>query len=229
MEVLIDSLIEGAERAKGTVVIIDVFRAFTTEAIAFSRGAEKIILTRDPDAALELRKQGVVDLCMGEVNGIRPRGFDFGNSPFALSTADVKGKVISHSTMAGTVGVNSARNADQVYVGSLVLAESTAKAILSDRPDVVTIVAMGDGGLDRADEDEQCALYLRNLLEGRRPDRSAVKDLVLAGGQAPKYDDPEQPHFHPEDRAMALDIDSCPFAVRVAEVEGMLVARPVVV
>ena len=59
MEIRIESLIEGARRAKGTVVVIDVFRAFTTAAVAFARGVEKIILTAEPDEALALRKRGL--------------------------------------------------------------------------------------------------------------------------------------------------------------------------
>ncbi len=39
MEIRIESLIEGAARASGTVAIIDVFRAFTTAAVAFANGA----------------------------------------------------------------------------------------------------------------------------------------------------------------------------------------------
>ena len=39
MEISIHSLLEGATRATGTVAIIDVFRAFTTAAIAFAKVA----------------------------------------------------------------------------------------------------------------------------------------------------------------------------------------------
>ena len=226
MQIILDSLVEGAQRARGTVVIIDVFRAFTTEAIAFSRGAEKIVLVPKPSDALGLRDQRLVDLCVGEVNGMTPEGFDHNNSPYEMSTADVKGKVIAHSTMAGTVGVNTAMNADEIYVGSLVIAKATVEEILRDEPDLVTIVAMGDGGRVRTDEDEQCALYMRNLLQGRQPDRDAVRALVMACDQAVKYDDPAQPHFRPEDRRAALEIDSVPFAIRVSHEEGMLVSRP---
>jgi 2-phosphosulfolactate phosphatase len=84
---------------------------------------------------------------------------------------------------------------------------------------------MGDDGLERTDEDEQCALYMRNLLQGGAPDRAAVRSLVLSGGQSRKYDDPSQPHFHEEDREIALQIDSVPFAIPVRREEGLLVAR----
>ena len=38
MEISIHSLLEGASRANGTVAVIDVFRAFTTAAVALANG-----------------------------------------------------------------------------------------------------------------------------------------------------------------------------------------------
>jgi len=99
------------------------------------------------------------------------------------------------------------------------------RAILANAPPLVTIVAMGNAARWRSDEDEQCALYLRNLLQGRRPDPAAVQRLILVGEEAQKYDDPSQPHFHPRDREMALHIDRYPFAIRVQREDGLLVAR----
>ena len=225
MDIRIGSLYRGAVEARGTVVIIDVFRAFTTAAVAFSNGAEKIILVAEVEEALSLRAQGAGDVCMGEVDGIRPEGFDYGNSPYELSQVDVAGKTLIQSTRAGTVGMSAAVNASRIYAGSLVIAEATTQAILRDAPDLVTIVAMGAEARVHADEDEQCALYMRNLLQGRTPDHAAVRALVLAGAEAQKYADPQQPQFHPEDRDMALEIDSVPFAIGVEREDGLLVAR----
>ena len=139
MEIVLSSLLNGAKEAQGTVVIIDVYRAFTTAAIAFSKGAEKIILVSEIEEALELKRNGIGSICMGEVGGMRPEGFDFGNSPFELSNADVVGKTIIQSTRAGTVGVNAALKAEKIYACSLVIAESTAKALIEDSPELVTI------------------------------------------------------------------------------------------
>ena len=58
MEIRIESLIEGARRADGTVVVIDVFRAYTTASVAFSKGVERIVLVAEPDEALGLRGDG---------------------------------------------------------------------------------------------------------------------------------------------------------------------------
>jgi 2-phosphosulfolactate phosphatase len=226
MEIRVASLLEGAQSAEGVVVIVDVFRAFTTESIAFSRGAEKIVLVAEVAEALALRDKGVGQYCVGEVGGMRPEGFDFNNSPSQMAEADLAGKTLIHSTRAGTVGMSAVKSFTRLYGGSLVGAKATTQAILRDSPELVTIVAMGAEAKVRADEDEQCALYLRNLLQGREPDTKAVRDLVLAGSEAQKYGDPARPHFPLSDRDTALRINSIPFAIRVQREDGLLVARP---
>jgi 2-phosphosulfolactate phosphatase len=162
---------------------------------------------------------------VGEVNGIKPKGFDFGNSPHELMQADLRGKVVILSTRAGTVGVAAAGGATEIYAGSFVVADATGRAIRRAAPAEVTIVAMGWNAAVRTDEDEQCALYLRNLLQGRRPDRQAVRSLVLASGEVAKFHDPDQPQFHPGDLEIALEIDKYDFAVRVFREGEFLVAR----
>jgi 2-phosphosulfolactate phosphatase len=224
MEIRLASLLQGAREAAGTTIIIDVFRAFTSAAVAFDRGAAQIILVAEVEEALALRRQGVGALCMGEVDGSKPAGFDFGNSPYELSQADLAGKTLIQSTRAGTVGVTAATAAERLFLGSFVIAAATARAVLQSAPPLVTIVAMGHAARQRTDEDEQCALYLRNLLQGRRPDPEAVRQLVLAGQEAQKYDDPTQPQFHPQDRVLALSIDRYPFALQVRREDGLLVA-----
>jgi len=225
MEIRIESLLEGAGRAQGTVVIVDVFRAFTTAAVALARGAQRIIMVPGIEEALRLRDQGVGAVCVGEVNGIKPEGFDFGNSPHEMMQVSFEGMVVIQSTRAGTTGVAAATQAQAVYVGAFVVAAATAEALRREDPPQVTIVAMGWNARVRTDEDELCALYLRNLLQGRRPDPEAVRKLVLAGGEAAKFGDPQQPHFHREDLEIALEIDKYNFAIRVVKEDGFWVAR----
>ena len=225
MEIRIESLLEGARRARGTVVIVDVFRAFTTAAVALARGAARIVIVPEPQEALRRRAEGVGQICVGEVGGVRPEGFDFGNSPHEMMEAQVEGKAVIQSTRAGTVGVAAATQAKGIYAGSFVVARATAEAIRRDDPARVTIVAMGANAAVRTDEDEQCALYLRNLLQGRRPDPQAVRTLVRAGREVAKFHDPNQPHFHPQDCEIALEIDRYGFAIRIGQEGGHLVAR----
>ena len=74
---------------------------------------------------------------------------------------------------------------------------------------------MGDNGLKRTDEDELCAIHLRNRLEGRPGDPDATRRLIRAGGEVGRFHDPARPYLHPEDVDIALDIDRYDFAVRV--------------
>lgn len=225
MNIRIDSLIAGAERAVGITVIIDVFRAFTTAAVAFAKGATKIIMVRDVEEALRLRSAGVGELCMGEVGGVAPPGFDLGNSPFEVSKADLEGRTIIQRTSAGTQGIVAARQATRLYAGSLLTASATARAILRQAPADVSLVAMGLDGVKRSDEDELCAIHLRNLLQGRPGSLSGTRDVILAGPQIPAFHDPAKPHLHPADLDIALEMDRYDFAVLITREDGRLIAR----
>ena len=108
MEIRLASLTSGAEAAVGTTVIIDVFRAFTTAAVALSRGAQRIVMVDSLDNALALRSSGVGDYCIGERDSTKPPGFDFGNSPAELERAEVAGKTLIQTTSNGTAGINAA-------------------------------------------------------------------------------------------------------------------------
>ena len=103
---------------------------------------------------------------------------------------------------------------------------TTARAILRGGPELVSIVAMGWEGRTRTDEDELCALYLKNLLQGRRPEQDAVRALVRVGEHSQKFGDPSRAHYHPRDIEIALEIDSVAIAIRVHRSGGLLLARP---
>lgn len=225
MKIVVDSLLEGAERARGAVVIIDVFRAFTTAAVMLANGAARIIMVGSVEEAVGLRASGIGQVCVGEVDRLAPEAFDFGNSPYAVSGVDFTGKTIIQRTSAGTQGIVTARHAGTMFAGALVTARATADVLRGAGADLVTLVAMGKNGVGRTDEDELCALHLRNLLEGRSGDREAVRQVILAGGEAPRFLDPAGRDSHPGDLEIALDVDRHDFAVAVAIEDGRPVAR----
>jgi 2-phosphosulfolactate phosphatase len=224
MDISIHSLLEGATQATGVVAVIDVFRAFTTAAVALANGATRIIMVSSVEEALALRDAGIGQICMGEVRGRAPEQFDFGNSPFEIGGVDFSSKTIIQRTSAGTQGVvAAATRADRLYAASLVTADATVRAMLAGKPEQISIVAMGGEGLKRTDEDEVCAIHLRNRLEGRLGDREAIRRLILAGGEVARFHDVARQHLHPEDVDIAIDVDRFNFAIRV-EIEG---GRPV--
>jgi 2-phosphosulfolactate phosphatase len=224
MDIVIGSLIDGARQATGAVAVIDVFRAFTTAAVAFANGASRIIMVRSVEEALALRENGMAQVCMGEVGGRAPPGFDFGNSPFEISGVNFTDRVIAQRTGAGTQGIGAASHAECLYAASLVIAQATARALRAHGTDRITLVAMGNNGRIRTDEDELRALHLRNLLEGRPGNAQAVRGMILAGGDIARFHDPRDPH-HPRDLDIALDIDRYDFAIRGVVEDGRPVAR----
>ena len=50
------SLLTGTREAEGVAVVIDVLRAFTSAAVMFYLGADKIILLAEPEEALSLKR-----------------------------------------------------------------------------------------------------------------------------------------------------------------------------
>jgi 2-phosphosulfolactate phosphatase len=225
LEVRIGSLLEGATQARGAVAIIDVFRAFTTAAVVLANGASRITMVGSVEEALALRDSGGGDVCMGEVGGRMPAGFDFGNSPFEVSGVDFRGRSIIQRTSAGTQGIVAATGAERLYASALVTARATARALRSGGAGGITLVAMGNNATERADEDELCALHLRNLLEGRSGNAAAVRGVILAGADVARFGDPSRPDSHPGDLEIALEIDRYDFAIRVRLEDGRPVAR----
>jgi 2-phosphosulfolactate phosphatase len=225
MKIELKSLTEGAETARGIVVIIDVFRAFTAAAVALDRGAQSILMVDTVEEALARVKAGHADLAIGEREGRKPPGCDFGNSPAELTSADLAGKRLVQSTTNGTAGLHAARNAEALFAGSFVTADATVKALLRTKPETVSLVAMGRGGKVRADEDEICALYLRSRLEGRDPDAEAVQRLLSTMVPPVAQQLLASGDYDLRDREIALQINSLPFAIAVSSEEGALVAR----
>ena len=57
MKIEILEFAEGARKARGVAVIIDVFRAFSVACYAFDSGAVRLIATGDVEEAFKLKKQ----------------------------------------------------------------------------------------------------------------------------------------------------------------------------
>lgn len=221
LPVTLVSLVDGAATIEGgTALVIDVFRAFTTAAVAFDRGAKKIIMVDSLEQALALRDRGVGSICMGERGGLRPDGFDFGNSPVDLLPHRFDGQVLIQTTTNGTRGLHAARRADVIYATSFAIADATVQtATKAGRP--VTIASMGDHNQVRKEEDELCAFYLRARLQGRAPDFKAVRAACLTMGK--KVDGIRMTD---DEVDFCLTANRYGFAIRVTEEDGVMVGRP---
>lgn len=86
----------------GTVVVVDVIRAFSTAAYAFSAGARYVYLVAGVDDALAFKAAHPTSVAMGEDHGRMPAGFDLPNSPVLAAAADLDGRLVVQRTSAGT-------------------------------------------------------------------------------------------------------------------------------
>jgi 2-phosphosulfolactate phosphatase len=225
MEIRRLSLLDGARRAAGTAVIIDVFRAFTTAAFVVANGAETILPVGGVEEALMLRRNHPGWLIMGEVHGHKVPGFDYGNSPDEVSGIDFRGKTVIQRTSSGVQGILAASDADEIILGSFVLAEATVEYIKRRNPNVVSIVAMGWEGDYEAIEDELCAEYLEARLRGEHPDFSDMARRIREDPQGAKFFDRSQTTFREGDFHAAMSLDKFTFALKVDRTPPMCIGK----
>lgn len=219
------SLISGSKKARGLAIIIDVFRAFTTAAYVLANGAERIIPVGGLEEAFKLKRANPHWILMGERRGRRVEGFDYGNSPFEISRVDFTGKTVIQTTEAGTQGIVNARNADEIILGSFVVAGAVVSHINAAEPEVVTLVAMGSRGVEPSPEDELCAAYIEEALLGRTPNFEEMKRRIRESPSGAKFFDPEQPQYKPEDFQMALELDRFNFIMRTVKDDCLSIVK----
>jgi len=203
----------GAKQAKGLVVIIDVFRAFSVACYAVDNGVEDYIAVGEIELARKLaaERNGVL---VGERDAIKIEGFDFGNSPTEIENVDFSGRTLIHTTSAGTQGLVAAREADEVITGSFVNARAIVEYIRSREPELVTVVAMGTGGEIRAQEDMMCAMYLKNELEDYPNSFDTLKKFLAGVDSAEKFFDESKDYAPERDFDLCLTLDRFDFVLQ---------------
>lgn len=214
--------LETCHEATGIVIVIDVLRAFSTAAYAFSRGAKEILLVSTVEEALALRSQVPNSKVMGEVGGLPPEGFDFGNSPAQIREQDLTGLTLIQRTGAGTQGAVRSKKADILVAASFVVAGSTVEYISRLEPAEVTFVITG---IHNNDEDLACAEYLEALLKGQRPDTKPFVQRVYDSRDALQHLDPAQPAFPLSDLDYCTRIDHFDFIMPISREDGKLIMR----
>lgn len=219
--------LETCYEATGVVVVIDVLRAFTNAAFAFSRGAKEIYPVSTVEEAIQIKAEIPNSLVCGEVRGLQPEGFDFGNSPTQTSILDLSEKVIIQRTSAGTQGITRSVNANIMLAASFVVASATVSHVRKLEPSSITFVLTGQRGIEIGDEDLACAEYLEALFKGKYPDTRSYIERVFHSHDAVKHLDPDFPEFPRSDLDHCTNIDAFNFAMLVAKENGRPIMRAV--
>ena len=184
-----------------------------------------MVLVGPVEEAFALRRRWPDALIMGEVDGRRVDGFDFGNSTSAIARADLHGRRLIQRTSAGTQGVLAAQGADEIVLGSFVCAGAIVRHVRRRRPAEVCLVAMGAGAERPAAEDEACAELLEARLRGTPLDEAALLRRLEFGGAGERFEEDSE-DFPRADVTHCLRLDVFDFVLTVARRDGLLVATP---
>lgn len=215
--------LDTCETATGIVLVIDVLRAFSTAAYAFSRGAKEIRLVSGIQEALDLKAQLPNAKAMGEVRGLPPEGFDFGNSPTRILEHDLTGITLVQRTGAGTQGAVRAVNADVMMATSFVVAQATIDYVLKLSPSEISFVITGGLGND---EDVACADYLEKQFTGQAIEAESYIKRVYASRDALEHMG-DHPQFPFADLDLCSRIDHFNFAMPIKRKDGFLIMQAV--
>ena len=221
------SNLETCHTATGVVVVIDVIRAFTNAAVVFSKGAKEIYPVSGVEEALQFKAAIPNSLACGEVGGLAPEGFDFGNSPTQTNLLDLNGKIIVQRTGAGTQGIVRSVNATTMLAASFVVASATVNYIQKLAPETVNFVITGQYAPEHGDEDLACAEYLELLLKDQEPDPAPYLQRVYESRDAIMHLDPNLPEFPKSDLDHCTNIDAFDFAMPVTKENGRYVMRAI--
>lgn len=225
MNIEIFQLTEGAKNAKGTTVVIDVFRAFSTACYLFAAGAARIIPVEQVEEALQLKQQIPDAILLGERNEKKVEGFDFGNSPTHLASHDFSGATIIMTTSSGTKGLMNATGADEILTGSFVNAGAIIRYLKERNPKNISLVCMGYEGNRPTQEDTFLAEYIKAGLSGESADFSRMKEILRTGDGARLLDPANHTWSPASDFDLCLDIDRFDFVIRLTQEEVLRVLR----
>ena len=180
--VSLDICAKDAEKAvnRGDIlVVIDVLRCCSTIVTALMNGAKEVIPTTTIREAQALHKKHPEFLLAGERKGLKPKGFDLGNSPPEFSVKTVEEKRVILTTTNGTKTICLSKNARWALIGAFFNAEAVAKTAfkIAEKEKIgISLVLSGTRGRFSL-EDFMCA---GAILENLPADRIECSDAVLA-------------------------------------------------
>ena len=119
------------------VVVVDIFRATTTMAAAFSNGVRSIRPVATVEEAQAYKEKGWL---VGAERNVRRCDFaDFGNSPFDYTPEKVAGKEIVFTTTNGTKAITIAQSAYRVVTGAFINLQAVADYCVGHKRNVVVL------------------------------------------------------------------------------------------
>jgi len=165
------------------IVIIDALRCCSTIVTALANGATCIIPVETIQEAQRLRKRYPEFVIAGERKGLKPKGFNLGNSPLEFTSEKVRGRGIILTTTSGTKAISSSKKGKWVLIGSFLNAKAVAKAALriaeNERTGISLVLAGKEGQFSLED-----FLSAGAITESFLTERVELSDAVTAALQS---------------------------------------------
>jgi 2-phosphosulfolactate phosphatase len=137
---------EKAAKRGDLIVIIDALRCCSSIVTAIANGAEAIIPAKTLREAYEIHAKNPKYLLAGERGGLKPKGFDLGNSPLEYTCERVYRKTIVLTTTSGTTAITRSRRSKWILIGSFLNAKDVAeKAFAISRIERIDISIIQSG------------------------------------------------------------------------------------
>ncbi|WP_341760885.1 2-phosphosulfolactate phosphatase [Candidatus Tisiphia endosymbiont of Thecophora atra] len=195
------------------VVIIDVFRAFTTAAYVLDRNPTIYMLAKESTIISRLATNFNNPLLIGKSEKGVDLIYDIPNSPTRVRAVTIAGRSVLHRTEAGAWGVLLAKEADIILAAGFVNAGATAEYIKTLSNAKVIIIPMGHEGTTPSLEDNVCAEYIKDLINGKKT--NLTKFLSILRESSGKYFfSQDQWQYPKEDFFRCLKIDHFNFIIK---------------
>lgn len=207
---------------KGLVVVIDVFRAFTTACYIADKNLKEFIVVDDVNLAYELKKKNPHFILSGERNGIILPRFNYGNSPWEIKDVNLSDKTVVHTTTLGTRGLISAlKLTDQVITGSFVNANAVISYIKKINPKNLYLFCTDDSSEDN--EDAMFAKYVKSCLEGKPLEMSDIKKHIINHPSGRFHSRKSYIKHSEKDFPLALELDKFSFILKANQNKDNLI------
>jgi 2-phosphosulfolactate phosphatase len=212
MEIAIEYFREGAKKAKGVCVVIDVFRACSVMYYVARQNPAQMIISYNYDEIQVLKNQNPGAIVIGKNHKPPDDLFNVYNSPLHVLHTNMSDKSVIIHSEGGVNSMIAANSADEVIAGGFVNAQAIANYMNSKSINYVTLVCTGILGRELAIEDNLCAEYIISLINKHEFDfENAVSQIRKTAGT--KFLEGDQ-YYPPDDFDLCMDLNKFDFILK---------------
>lgn len=203
------------QKHSDAIIVIDVFRAFTTACYVLARSPAHYILANNSQVIGKLTSIYPNSLLIGKPEKNIDLTYDIPNSPTRTKEVDIQHKTILHRTEAGAKGILHAlkQPSSIVFAAGFVNADATVNYLRLYNINSVTIWPMGHEATSPSLEDDICAEYIQASLRGEKMSLTSFLPAIRKGPGRYFFGD-DQWQYPREDFARCLSVKQFNFAVQ---------------